>query len=96
MTNARERGRLFRIMGTWDVDGTLLYSLGHKNFREKEPCNWCSQRKPMMHRYALAKKGEIPRFSEQVFCSAECYRKRVESPHKGDSQGGLQGDSSGC
>jgi hypothetical protein len=72
----------FRIVGTYDDEGTMLFSKGQKNFKDKAGCNWCHLKKPLMHRYALAKKGEVPQFSETIFCSPTCYRKRAESPNR--------------
>jgi hypothetical protein len=34
----------------------------------------------MMHRYAIAKKGEPIVFAEAVFCSESCWHKRDQSP----------------
>jgi hypothetical protein len=41
----------------------------------------------MMHRYALAKKGEKPEFSEAVYCSVRCFRNRDKSPFPQTPQG---------
>lgn len=81
MTSAKPRGNSFRLLGTWDDEGTLLFSQGHKNFKDKTPCNWCHLKKPMMYRYAIAKKGEVPQFSTEVYCSVLCYRRMAERPN---------------
>lgn len=86
MTNAKTPGSgstgqaPFRLIGTYDNEDTLLFSQGFKNFKDKTPCNWCSLRKPLMHRYAIAKKGQPVVFAEAVFCSVDCWRKRDQSP----------------
>jgi hypothetical protein len=91
VTSARTLGKGIRLVGTWDDELNLLFSQGHKNFQDKTPCNWCHLRKPMVHRYAIAKKGEVPVFSEQVFCSVACFRKRKETPNQQTSQGVARG-----
>ena len=83
MTHAREPGKSIppRLIGTYDDELTLLFSQGYKNFKDKTPCNWCSLRKPMMHRFATAKKGEAVTFGDKIFCSVDCFRKRDQSPN---------------
>jgi hypothetical protein len=82
VTSAREPGKPtpIRLVGTYDNEDTLLFSQGYKNFRDKTPCNWCSKKMPLMHRYAIAKKGEPIVFAEAVFCSVDCWHKRDQSP----------------
>jgi len=80
VTSAKHPGKPFRLVGTYDDELTLLFSQGYKNFEDKTPCNWCSLRKPMMHRFATAKKGEAVTFGDKVFCSVDCFRKRDQSP----------------
>ena len=86
MINARTPGNgsteLVRLVGTYDETGKLLFSKGLKNFKDKTECNWCRVKRPMMHRYAIAKKGEKPNFSEKLFCSVACFRKRDKSPYQ--------------
>lgn len=66
----------FRIVGTWDEEGTLIFSQGYKNFKSKDSCSSCRMKKPMMHKYALAKKGEKLEFSEDTYCSMQCFRDK--------------------
>ena len=89
MTNAKQPGSStpIRLVGTYDQEGTLLFSQGYKNFTSKSECNWCHLKFPMMHRYALAKKGEKPEFSEAVYCSVRCFRNRDKSPFPQTPQG---------
>jgi hypothetical protein len=56
----------------------MLFSRGSKNFTDKVPCSQCEKKKGMMHRYALAKKNQAPIFSDELFCSVDCYRRRQE------------------
>lgn len=67
-----------RLVGTWDNEGTLLFSQGFKNFIAKKSCGYCQRIQPMMHNYATAKKNEKLTFSTEVFCNLECYRKYDE------------------
>jgi hypothetical protein len=80
----------FRIVGTWDEEGTLIFSQGYKNFQSKDSCHYCHLKKPMMHRYALAKKGEELAFSEEVYCGMVCFRDQQNRSGRG-----LQGGTSG-
>ena len=82
VTSAKQPGSStpIRLVGTYDKDGTLLFSQGYKNFQDKNSCQHCRVKRPMMHRYAIAKKGEKPTFSEATFCSVACFRKRDEKP----------------
>jgi hypothetical protein len=92
VTSAKRHGKSIRVMGTWDIDESLLYSQGYKNFKTKDGCSFCSLKKPMMKRFAIAKKGETPQFSKESFCGAECYRKFI---NKQESRVALQGDVPG-
>jgi len=69
-----------RLVGTFDDTGILLFSRGYKNFKTKATCDYCNARNPMMHRYARAKKGEQLTFSDVMFCSVSCYKRRLKSP----------------
>lgn len=84
MTNAKTpgSGTIVRLVGTYDDTGVLLFSQGYKNFKNKDSCTYCHEKKPMMHHYAMAKKGERLTFSETSYCSANCFRKRDKSPYK--------------
>jgi hypothetical protein len=97
VTNAKQPGSStpIRLVGTFDDKGTLLFSRGYKNFQDKNSCDWCHVKRPWMHHYALAKKGEKPNFSDASFCSVECYRKRDKSPFQ-QTPGGLQVEPPTC
>jgi hypothetical protein len=97
VTSASQPGKPtpIRLVGTYDENGTLLFSQGYKNFTSKMECNWCHLRRPMMHRYAMAKKGETPDFGEKIFCSVACFRRRERSPFQ-ETPGGLQPDGPTC
>jgi hypothetical protein len=81
VTSAKRPG--FRLVGTWDDDGTLLFSQGQKNFVSKDSCHQCSKKKPMMYRYALAKKGEKLNFSEEIYCSMDCFSRHYDTLSRG-------------
>lgn len=83
MTFAKESGKPIRLVGTFDENGTLLFSRGYKNFQDKNSCNWCRVKRPWMKRFARAKKGEPVVFSEETFCEQGCYRKWVARPTTG-------------
>ena len=70
----------FKIVGTWDQEGTLIFSQGYKNFKSKDGCSNCHLKKPMMHKYALAKKGESLVFSEDAYCGMQCFRDKKNRP----------------
>lgn len=91
MTSAKQPGRPMpiRLVGTYDETGLLLFSKGFKNFSVWADCGWCHTRKPLMHHYAVAKKGDSLDFSDAAFCSVRCYRNRRKSPFQ-EILGGLQ------
>ncbi len=80
MTNAKPRGKPFRLVGTYDNEDTLLFSQGTKNFINKTPCAFCHLLKPMVYRFATAKKGQAIEFGTDIFCSVDCYRKHDQMP----------------
>jgi hypothetical protein len=80
VTFARQRGKSFRIVGTYDNEDRLLYSQGQKNFRDKKECTFCHQKKPMVYRFAIALKGEPIVFGDDLYCSVSCFHKRDQSP----------------
>lgn len=82
MTFARERGKFFRIVGTYDNEDRLLFSQGQKNFRDKAECSYCHLKKPMVYRFAVALKHEPIAFGDALYCSVSCFHKHDQRPQQ--------------
>jgi hypothetical protein len=83
VTSVKMPGKPFRIVGTWDDQENLLFSMGSKNFKSKAECAACHKRKPMMHKFVIGRKGQSIEFADsQVFCDKTCFRRWKEHPSK--------------